>query len=275
MNSTAVLIQAHNNHKYIYELAKKNYDTYFYIHIDLKNDLSFNYLNNNKLPNIFLIKNRISVYWGGVSQINATLLLLREAHKNKNIYYFHLMSGECFPVKSFKEIETEWDNHKDDNFIESYIRPDNEWRVRTWIPFANTKYLRTIIGRITSRLLRYVSYLVTTSGNNHPVYFGSQWFSINRTLVTSIIDIDDNTLFFRNYKQTVCSDEHAFQTCVRLYNLSNIKNKNNRYINFKPKSSSPNYLTRDEIKKIIKTNNYWFIRKVNELDMLYFLHGNI
>ncbi|MTC70992.1 conjugal transfer protein [Providencia sp. wls1914] len=274
---TAVLIQSHNNSRYICKLAEYFPSIRFYIHIDRKNTHDFNFIKEKKLSNIFLIEERINVFWGGVSQIKATLLLLNEAEKNKENHYFHLMSGECLPLTSFYEMEKEWDKTPHINFIESHIDNNNSWRLKVRVPHSDTKYLRTFIGKAFNKMLKYSTYIKkTTSFSNDEFYFGSQWFSITRNLVSHIVSAD-NEHFFDSFKNITCADEHAFQILSRrIEEPCNIADNNKRFIHFK-KKSSPEYLNESTLLKL-DNNKYWFARKVKEdvtLDYLDRLKNNV
>lgn len=260
---TAVLIQSHNNSNYICNLARIFYDVRFYIHIDKKNSIDFNFILESNIQNIILIKDRVNVFWGGASQIYATLNLLNEAMKNPENEYFHLMSGECLPLKDFKLIEQEWSENPNINYIESHLDKKNEWRLKVRVPHSDTKYLRTFIGKAFNKILKFSTYIYkSTDFDENYFYFGSQWFSINRSLAKKFID-KKNESYFRNFKNITCADEHAFQILARIEDKStNISDNNKRFIMFK-KKSSPEYLTEKNLLNIDK-NSYWFARKVKE-----------
>lgn len=64
----AILIIAHNNPQLLKAIVSKLQDTnhYFFIHIDLKADLSVfkNMLKDDCNKNVFFLENRINVNWG-------------------------------------------------------------------------------------------------------------------------------------------------------------------------------------------------------------------
>ncbi len=260
---TAVLIQSHNNSKYICKLAKCFPSIRFYVHIDKKNIFDFDFIKNNKESNVILLNNRVNVFWGGVSQIKATLILLNEAIKNNENHYFHLMSGECLPLKDFSSIEKEWDKKPNINFIESHIDSKNSWRLKVKVPHSDTKYLRTFSGKVINKLLKFSTYLLqTTSFNKNEFYFGSQWFSINRKLANNIIDAN-NEGYFEKFKYITCADEHAIQIlCRRIETPKNIADDNKRFILFKNKAS-PEYLSENTISSL-RVKDFWFARKIKE-----------
>ncbi|WP_225902397.1 beta-1,6-N-acetylglucosaminyltransferase [Escherichia coli] len=261
---TAVLIQTHNNAKYISTLAKRNPSVRFYVHVDNKTPLTYKEIEKNNISNLYLIKNRVDVYWGGSSQLIATLRLMMEAIKDSNNKYFHLISGECLPLKSFADIEAEWKLTPDTNYIESHRDPTYDWRLKALYFHTDTKYLRTPLGRVITKILKFSTIFFTTSKIDKNYYFvGSQWFSVTRSTINKFISIYTSTSFFSHFKYTTCADEHAFQILVRMYGIDNIADNNKRLIMFTDKSS-PIYLSEKILQKNIEASNFWFARKVNE-----------
>lgn len=74
------------------------------------------------------------------------------------------------------------------------------------------------------------------------------------------------------FKKTPCCDEHAFQILIRNFNIKNIVNNNKRFVIFNGKAN-PEYLSINKVYEIKKSQNYWFIRKLDE-DLLLFLLKN-
>jgi hypothetical protein len=67
-----------------------------YIHPKYKNRLKSKYKK-------YVIGDHISTTWGDISIVEATLLLLKEAYKNKHNEYFTLCSNSCVPLYSFNK----------------------------------------------------------------------------------------------------------------------------------------------------------------------------
>lgn len=267
------MIQAHKNSKYICLLAKKNPDVNFYIHVDKKSQQTFDEISIQNISNVTLLKERINVYWGGYSQVIATLKLLNSALKNPNNQYFHFISGECFPIKSFNEIEQEWNISPENNYIESYFHKKNNWRLKVSMPHTDTIFFRTFLGKVLNKTIKLSSYILKTSKiPTKNYYYGSSWFSINKELAKFIINISHSTDFFDTFKRTPCCDEHALQILVRNFNIKNIVNNNKRFVIFNGKAN-PEYVSIQKVYEIKKLQDYWFIRKLDE-DLLLFLLKN-
>lgn len=267
---TAVMILAHHNIEYIYELARANPDVYFVVHYDLKTEIDMSMIVSHGFQNLKLLENRISVHWAGYSQVQATLMLIEKTIEVKSIRFLHLISAECYPLVSFSEMEEEWSKSPQINYIESHPRPDNAWRVSTWMPHANTRHMRTFWGRVLKRMLRLTSGFINTSGITTEPYYGSLWFSITRELAEKMVSANNSENFFSKFSRITCSDEHAFSMFVREHKICCISDNNRRFIKFPPGGSNPCYL---DIKQVVEYNNtlrakYWFARKFTQNMML-------
>ncbi|EOG5419096.1 beta-1,6-N-acetylglucosaminyltransferase [Cronobacter malonaticus] len=268
-SKTAVAILAHKNIDYIIELARIYPDTLFVVHYDLK--AKFDESKKKGMPhNLHFIEKRISVYWAGYSQVEAAIKLFTYIIKFEHINYIHLMSAECFPLIPFSEMEREWEKVPHINYIESHYRADNEWRVRTWMPHANTKHMRTIPGKVLKRILRFISGFINTSGIKDIAYYGSLWFSINKKFAERIVKENENGSYFKKYKRITCADEHAFASFIRTQTDCIAADNNKRYIDFPSGAANPYYLDLDDIMKMNDTleQKNWFSRKFYETQML-------
>lgn len=102
----AYLVLAHNNPKHLLRLIKSlsSNSSSFFIHIDSKSNLSeFAGIDGGSIN---FLQDRIPVYWGDFSQVEAILCLIRTALSRPEIYdYFVLLSGVDYPLKSVAYIE--------------------------------------------------------------------------------------------------------------------------------------------------------------------------
>ncbi|MBD3727409.1 MAG: core-2/I-branching enzyme, partial [Moraxella osloensis] len=112
MKKHALLIQAHQDISYFIKLAKIQPNANFYVHVDAKSDY-FPDAETAQLANIVLLSDRVSVRWGGFSQIKATLKLFERAFANEDNAYFHLVSGEDVVLQPFEVIEKQWQQQFD------------------------------------------------------------------------------------------------------------------------------------------------------------------
>lgn len=268
MQNNNYLILTHKNIDHIYELASKMPNVNFYIHLDKKSDITL--IQQKTAQNVYFVEHRVDIKWAGFSMVQATLNLISYAlaHNVEN-EYFHLISGDDVIL----EKKLTWNNS--DIYIECRESKEHQYRMRFDTPHADTKYQRTLLGKALTQFYKKMDRILPT---REKFYFGSQWFSIRRNelqiLMNSITETDLN--FFR---KKLCPDEHFFQYLI-------VKNKmldkvadcgNKRFIKFDPnfqRGSSPIFLNSEQLIHAQK-QNYWFARKVEQLEMQkFYLNSN-
>lgn len=283
MKKHALLIQAHQDISYFIKLAKIQPNVNFYVHMDAKSDY-FPDAETAQLANVFLLKDRITVRWGGFSQIEATLKLFETAFANEDNAYFHLLSGEDVVLQPFEVIEKQWQQRFDFQAMMTCERaPQYAYRFIMDSPHADSNWQRQLTGKIITKLQQGVAKIKTYYS---PIYFGSQWFSVTRADWEKIVPFTDEYSDFFRHK--LVPDEHFFQTliCEKLtqhnqseqehsqqqYSQKNSANQlclsdnNKRLIVFDKainNGNSPIYLDLLKLKRA-KFDGYWFARKVKK-----------
>ncbi len=245
----------------------------FYIHID-KKCTSFKYHEFKSLPkfsNIFFT-DRISVSWGGFSQIECELLLLKQATKKKYDYY-HLLSGADMPLKTADEIHAFFDAHSGKEFVHfvcNNINNNRQVLSRVSLYHFLQKHTRqnkaaNLMERVLLKTQKLLTIDRTRKYHIDLFGFGANWFSITHELACYILskEIEIKTVF----RYTTCCDEIFLQTLIlnspfqdRLYYK---KFDNNyiaclRYIDWK--RGTP-YVFRSEDFKELMDSPYLFARK--------------
>lgn len=263
MKKHALLIQAHQDISYFIKLAKIQPNVNFYVHMDAKSDY-FPDAKTAQLANVFLLKDRITVRWGGFSQIEATLKLFETAFANKDNAYFHLLSGEDVVLQPFEVIEKQWQQRFDFGAMMSCeMAPQYAYRFIMDSPHADSDWQRQLTGKIITKLQQGVAKI---KPYHSPIYFGSQWFSVMRADWEKIVPfIDEYSDFFRH---KLVPDEHFFQTLIteKLTNQIRLSNDNRRQIIFDKNvnnGNSPIYLDLLKLERA-KSDGYWFARKVKK-----------
>lgn len=228
----AFLILAHNEPEQLKRLisALDSESSLFYIHWDKKCESVL--LNSSIIKelethsNIHFINNRIEVYWGGFSLVKATVLLLKEAVRNSDVIYFHLLSGIDYPLKPlsyiFRFFEDNTNNYvyyipeesKRRYFIERFYFYDNDY-----INPRNKKHniKRVVIYQFLLFIQRCTWFLVQVLGIrirkklNMEYYHGTQWFSLHKSAVYYLMNyIEKNPWILKRFKYTAVCDESFF-----------------------------------------------------------------
>lgn len=263
MKKHALLIQAHQDISYFIKLAKIQPNVNFYVHMDAKSDY-FPDAETAQLANVFLLSDRVSVRWGGFSQIEATLKLFETAFSNEDDAYFHLVSGEDVVLQPFEVIEKQWQQRFDfQAMMICEMAPQYAYRFIMDSPHADSDWQRQLTGKIITKLQQGVAKIKTY---HSPISFGSQWFSVTREDWEKIVPFTDEYSDFFRHK--LVPDEHFFQTLIteKLTNQIRLSNDNRRQIIFDKNvnnGNSPIYLDLLKLERA-KFDGYWFARKVKK-----------
>lgn len=144
----AYLIMAHNDFQILIEILKEldHERNDIFLHID-KKTLEFpeqKIKNAVKKGRLFLVP-RMSVFWGGYSQIECEYRLMQYAANKGNYAYYHMTTGAIFPLKSQKEILEFFDEHAGYEFIGYDNSDDYSGRVKKYNIFNE-------IGKATTKI---------------------------------------------------------------------------------------------------------------------------
>lgn len=255
----AVLVLAHRNPKQINELVSafgdESFD--FFVHVDRKSDIQKDI---EAKPNVHLFNDdeRISVDWAGISQVEATLLLIRKAISTDKYDYYWLISGQDYPIKNRHEILKFFEEHKGDEFIDfapsknNGLGKDNAFdkRVNAYWPLALKK--RSFVSRSLRKLLIIMSGGVNRTFRIYrrkntiglPFYFGASWWCLSHDCVDWIIKyVDEHPDFIKFMTNTLNPDESFFQTIFMASPYKDKRKYNLTYVHFEVGSSSPETLS--------------------------------
>ncbi|MGH2079306.1 beta-1,6-N-acetylglucosaminyltransferase [Aerococcus urinaeequi] len=195
-----------------------------FIHMDKKN-INFSpeyYKHLVQRSNLFFTE-RISVNWGGYSQIEAELILIEAAITASNKYeYIHLLSGQDLPIKTQDYIHNFFRKNNGKEFVrfqdEKFQFND---RVRYYHSFQEILPRNSrILNKINSMYISTQKFIGIKRNKNINFQKGSNWFSITYELGSFIIE--NKNWIYNTFKHTYCADELFLQTIV--YNTE-FKNK--------------------------------------------------
>ena len=270
----AYLIQAHKNFKQLQALISclvQDKKHQCFIHIDKKSEVLYTkfiqmYSNHS---NVHIIETRVTVNWSGLSQVKATLSLMKRVQEsNINFNRIHLMSGEDFPYKSPKDIILFLQENRDKEFIEFKDIDKYHWRIMYYNFFTENPKNRNILIRLIQRFSRDIQRLFPKRKKLQGLhlYKGSQWFNISIEAMKYILQfIDATPNFLKQFSYTSCADEHFFQIILLNSTFkSKVINHNLYYTEWSSDNASPNYLSLKNIGEIKKDKSILFIRKISE-----------
>jgi hypothetical protein len=215
----AYLVVAHKNP----QLLKKEIkvlsceDCAFFIHIDQKSNIEeFAGISGE---NIHFAKKRMPVYWGGFSQVEALLLLLRQAlERPREFDYFVHLHGSDYPLRDSGYIHAFLEENRGLEFISTVKMPNTPAGQpiskinRRWI--QPDKPVRRFIVRVSGKFglsqRDYRKYL----GTLEP-YSGSAWWALTRDACQYILQFLESNSHVEAYFRTApAPDEMLFHTIL-------------------------------------------------------------
>lgn len=253
------LILAHNNPDHLRRLisAVRNGGNGVYVHIDLKASIS------DFLPvegqNVEFIRDRIPVYWGDYSIVQATLNLMYAAVGGNNEYeYYCLLSGSHYPIRSQQYISSYLEKNYGREFINifpfaskggkplskiSYYHLTPEKLAKLRLPGFVNRGILSIVSRIKR------DYKKGLRGKKP--YSGSQWWTLSRPAVLYIVDyVQRHKHYARFFKRTHIPDESFFHTILGNSSFIDKKMRNCTFTEWNSKSKrSPSMIHSGNIQR--------------------------
>ncbi len=297
----AFLILTHFSPEHTLKQVQRLQDAghYFFIHFDKKllvdtEDVFYKQLAAE--PNVTILSKRVSVRWGSVTMLNATLELIRSALPKNDIGYMHLLSGECLHVKSVKYIHYYFEKNKGKEFIDQFTMPVNskehslsyrridKYHLYNFFDFKSKK-LKDVLWRnvntgfrVLQRLLKPIGIYRRYSSKLPVLYAGSQWWSLTYGACKYIVEYtEQHPEFYDRIYYSQIPDEFYFQTVIMNSPFKDhVVSNNLRFIDFIGATSHPHELTMKYVKGLADEHKI-FARKFTPAskELLEYLEKNV
>jgi len=243
----------------IRRMAHPKFD--FYIHVDRKKDITA-YLFLAKIPNVYLIKDRVNVIWAGYNTVEATLRSVKEIFRTgKHYNYIHLMSGQDYPIKSAGYIYDFFVANNGKEFLQ--FEHFDEWASESY-PRIRTYHLINyrFPGKYRFQWLMNKFLPARKSPLGIEFYGSSMFWAITSNCLKHIIEvIEKNARFKRFMRFTWGSDEFIFQTLVMNSPFkTNVVNNDLLFLDRDKGAPHPNILTYKHLNKLLNSDKL-FARK--------------
>ncbi|MDH5075725.1 beta-1,6-N-acetylglucosaminyltransferase [Clostridium perfringens] len=218
LSKHAYLIIAHKNDLTFNTLLKMLDDKRndIFIHLDIKNkNYSIEEIKKKLRYSSVYFTERTNVMWGGYSQINCELLLLKLAINVGKYKYYHLLSGEDLPIKTQNYIHCFFNNNEGKEFVrfESNVFKYKE-RIKFYYLFQERIGRNgTLFIRVLNKFSILVQKILKINRNRNQVFQkGTNWFSITDDLARYVVEKEEwiNEVFHN----TICCDELFLQTII-------------------------------------------------------------
>ncbi|MCW1718705.1 beta-1,6-N-acetylglucosaminyltransferase [Pseudoalteromonas sp. A3] len=280
MNCIAITAhQISSSLEYTVLKASKNPKNIILIHVDKKSNIEpFLHL---KSKNVIFIEKRIEVSWGDVSQIDATLELIK-ASLEYQYQYFHLISGDDILI-SQKRLDTLPSNGKYEYiaFQESRTSPINpDLRVLFNYPSLCFKKNNSFIEKVCKKVIfPYINIrfkLRLYSKLDIQLYKGTNWFSLTKGCIEMINSfVARNPHYKLKFARSLCADEVFFHSIIynsefknniykhpKSLNIGSIAEHALRYVDWKSGPDYPRTLQKEDFQRV-KNSEMLFSRKIS------------
>ncbi len=230
----AFLILAHTDPLHLYRLCRAlGPDDDIFVHIDKRSD--FSSFKRPLIPsNVSFVQRRIPVFWGHISVVEATLILLEEAMQSKTDYLrLVLLSGACYPLKKVAQLRDYFlrrTGHLDIAYTNILEYSDELiWKVssyqfrKPWIvqsqghPRANNhvKFFDKTARKLAAILLKPLDRGFRRKFPELIPYVGCQFWSITPECARMVLQfLRDHPEFLHWHKYSWAPDEHFFHTII-------------------------------------------------------------
>ena len=204
-------------HKLVHAI---NYEACIFIHLDKKTDMSV-FLSLEWPDSVKFIEDRVAVYWGGISVVNATISLIKSALNSEEPFsHLVLLSGLDYPIKPPRELHKFLNAHQDRQFIHfckieqiapGLRRTENYWFHEPLfsLPIRLEKPFRSFLSKALSFLLpaKQLSHMM--------LVFGSQWWALTPKCASYIIQLlEENPKLLSFFCTAHAPDEIIFHTII-------------------------------------------------------------
>lgn len=272
----AILIMAHKNIETLHHLVDYfNKDCYVFIHIDKKTKIKDETIQHIETkPQVVKIYRQYNVHWGGFSMLKCEMFLLKEAYKLSDADYFHLISGEDYPIKPLNEFNDFFCQRNGWKFVSYVHLPNKNFQGNTYnrfcyyLPydlFKNRKSAQLLIPKIIKWQKRLHIKRNIPNVFEH-LYGGSQWFSITRQAVNRIMQYTkSSSALYKRLRWTFAPEEVYIVTLIEnLMPKACVINDNLRIIRWKYENGNyPAYLSIEHFHLLVESNSF-FARKIDQ-----------
>lgn len=272
----AILILAHKNPEMLIPLVGYfKRDCMVYIHFDAASPFPASVQSVLRdYPQVKGIYQECKVHWGGFSVLQAELFLLRKALSDSQADFYHLISGQDYPIKPLRAFLSFFENHPGQDFIEYRELPLDS----SHFDVLRRLYLFQPHDRVNARSRQGRNLVMAWSHHqlkngfrrkcprHFPQYYkGSQWFSVTDTSARLLSAYTSESPAFLDYLRYEFAPEECYVPTVIL-NLSPVphQNDNLRYIRWKSEhGSNPSNLGMEHFEDI-RQSDAFFARKMEK-----------
>lgn len=235
-----------------------------YVHLDRKSALDPAALH----PAARQVAPRIDVRWGGFSQVEATLVSLRQILREQPDFdKVIFLSAQDFPLLPNALLKRELMRLKDHELLETAPIGPGGWNVG----FRYQFFAREGGGRLERLACALANRVLRLSGRRRRMpdgfvpHGGSSWWALSRDCLAEVLRLADTHPRLMRFMRTVqCPDEMLFQTLVMHSRFAGrVLSENFRYVQWPERGArNPKVLDNGDFERI-RASNAHFCRKLD------------
>ena len=247
----AYLILAHNTPRHLRRLITRlsSIPSRIFIHLDKKSNADD--FSGIKGRNIHFTQERVPVFWGDFSLVEAILILLKTAIKDQwRPDRFVLLSGADYPLRSASYIEKFFEDNPGKEFINLVAMPnDAAGKPISRLTIYNFRPGDHWITKVIRK--RLIKAGVLPPKRDYRIYLrhlapygGSTWWALSREASDFILTfVKEETRVVNFFKNTHIPDESLFQTILGNSDFRSRIVRNLTYADWSAGGPSPAYIT--------------------------------
>lgn len=195
-----------------------------YVHVDTRAVELFNQFKDFQLKKgkLIILKNRIAVHWGDLSQVEVEYRLFEAALENGPYAYYHLLSGVDLPIKTQDYIHEFFQKHAGKEFIGFWNEPSHRKDVyrKVYRYYLFTQYFKEGssfvhgITAFTRNVFWGIQKLIKFKRKHDWDHFykGFTWVSITNDFCHYLVD--RKSYIMKTFRYTLCPDEIFIQSLI-------------------------------------------------------------
>ncbi|MEI6191053.1 MAG: beta-1,6-N-acetylglucosaminyltransferase [bacterium] len=268
----AYIVLAYKNPGQVFRMIRKlkSNQAHFFLHIDANSDIKdFKNIPEDIKNTTSLSGKRFKTNWSSFGCVDALLYNMQNiVEGNEKFDFIITLTGQDYPIKSPAYIESFFEKHRNNIFIQWVKLPNPMWKNGgrdRMEPYHFNLFKNRITIKILHRVMIYLIPILPkkSMGVKYNIYGSEGHFSFPTETVKYMLEfIKNNPKFLSFFKHTYMPDETIFQTLLMNSPLKdNVINDTLKYIDWtKPQAGFPATLSTEDITNLEKSEKL-FARK--------------
>lgn len=246
------------------------------VHIDKKVKIPIEFKNEVAKLKHVNIKQKYRINWGSYYHILAVIDMLQEACQ-KGYQYYHILSGNTFPIQTWGKTEAFFEKNQGKNFVEVLSVKGNvmlEERQKHYY-YYHLYDIRSKNGRKIDSYVQKVQNRLNIKRNVLFEYKGYFYCHLTQEFVNYLFTfMGDNRRYLKELKTMEIPEEFFFQNIIMNSEFKDSINNNLIFNDWSSGGGSPASLSLDDWEDICKSGEF-YARKIRDFEMAEYIISHI